>query len=58
LISANPELVEALATNLANIRLMQPTQNYLEDIQGAGSLSHLIESYRGQIEANYEVQST
>ena len=57
LISANPELVEALATNLANIRLMQPTQNYLEDIQGAGSLSHLIESYRGQIEANYEIRS-
>jgi len=55
LISANPEFVEALATNLANIRLMQPTQNYLEDIQGAGSLSHLIESYRGQIEANYDV---
>ena len=56
LIRANPGLVDALAANLAHIRLMQPTLNYLEDTQANGSLDHLIDSYRGQIEANYDVR--
>jgi hypothetical protein len=56
LIRANPGLVDALAANLAHIRVMQPALNYLEDIQTSGSLGHLIDSYRGQIEANYDVR--
>jgi hypothetical protein len=55
LIRTNPELADALASNLAHIRLMQPAQNYLEDVQTGGSLAHLISSYRGQIDANYDV---
>ena len=57
LIRANPGIADALASNLAHIRLMQPAQNYLEDIQAGGSLEHLINSYRGQIDANYSVRS-
>lgn len=56
LIRANPGLADALASNLAHIRLMQPAQNYLEDAQTGGSLEHLVNSYRGQIDANYDVR--
>lgn len=55
LIRANPGIVDALATNLAHIRLMESPQNNLGDIQNGDSLEHLINSYRGQIEANYDV---
>lgn len=55
LIRANPGIVDALATNLAHIRLMESPQNNLGDIQNGDSLEHLINSYRGQIEANYDI---
>jgi CRP-like cAMP-binding protein len=56
LIRANPGMADALASNLAHIRLMQPAQNYLEDTQAGGSLEHLVNLYRGQIDANYSVR--
>jgi len=56
LIRANPGLAEALATNLAYIRLMQPAQSSMEGAQTGDSLEHLINSYRGQIAANYDVR--
>jgi small-conductance mechanosensitive channel/CRP-like cAMP-binding protein len=58
LIRSNPTLVDSLVNNLAQIRLAQSSQNALEGTQPGDSLEHLISSYRGQIEANYDVRST
>jgi CRP-like cAMP-binding protein len=57
LIHTNPTIVDALATNLAQLRLMQSAQNYLDDTQTSGAQAHLVNYYRGQIEANYDVRS-
>ncbi len=56
LIHANPGIVDALATNLAQLRLMQPAQNDLDNTQANGAQAHLVNYYRGQIEANYDVR--
>lgn len=55
LIRNKPEIVDALANNLAQIRWVESQQNTLEDRQNTDSLEHFISSYRGQIEANYDV---
>ncbi|MDH4478258.1 MAG: mechanosensitive ion channel family protein [Rhodoferax sp.] len=56
LIRTNPGLSDALANNLAHIRFMQSPQASLEGVQAGDSMDHVIGSYRGQIEANYDVR--
>jgi len=55
LIRNHPGIVDALVHNLAQIRWMESPQNNAEGVQSIDSLEHLMGSYRGQIEANYDV---
>ncbi len=56
LIHRNPEIVDALASNLAQLRMMQAGRSDSADGQTGGALAHLVNHYRGQIEANYDVR--